>query len=224
MCRTIEGKVHGVLTDYDLSFWKASLTADHATSSQQATGTPPYMACGLLLEKGTTHRYRHDVESLFYVMLTMCGRHTIGHTGGEGTEARLRVVVREGKLPYQKWFETRGHTLGCLKLTYFWDMQDIESSPSFEGFRVWLRDLRWLFSEGFRLRSGNIIRGHRARKNVNAAEPYVPFDDETLGGCIDYSTLIEPVRHLTGELEGLVIRYDPTPYSLRVATNVVPSQ
>jgi hypothetical protein len=38
----------------------------------------------------------------------------------------------------------------------------------------------------------------------------VPFDDETLGGRVDYSAFIEPTRYLKGELEGLVIRYETT--------------
>jgi hypothetical protein len=34
-----------------------------------------------------------------------------------------------------------------------------------------------------------------------------PFDDETLGGHVHYSALIDPTRNLKGKLKGLVIRY-----------------
>src|SRR5712691_3711440 len=68
MHRTIGGKVHGVLTDYDLSSWMASLNSDYSKTSQQRTGTPPFMAYGLPDGKDTLHLYRHDVESLFYTM------------------------------------------------------------------------------------------------------------------------------------------------------------
>jgi hypothetical protein len=45
----------------------------------------------------------------------------------------------------------------------------------------------------------------------NSSEDEAPeFDDETLGGHVDYSALIDPVRRLKGELEGLIIRYDPS--------------
>ena len=37
----------------------------------------------------------------------------------------------------------------------------------------------------------------------------VPFDNETLGRCVDYSAIIEPTRSLKGELEELTIRNDP---------------
>ena len=69
MCRTIEGKVHGVLTDYDLSLWTACLIADHSGTPQQRTGTPPFMANGLLTGTDKLHLYRHDVESFFYVIM-----------------------------------------------------------------------------------------------------------------------------------------------------------
>jgi len=39
-------------------------------------------------------------------------------------------------------------------------------------------------------------------------EDIPPFDNETLGGHVHYSALINPVRRLKGGLEGLVIRYD----------------
>ena len=110
ICGAIEGEVHGVLTNYDLSFWKATLTADHTKTSQQATGTTLHMAFELPKIVSTIHQYRHDVEFLFYVMLVMCRRHTIGYAGGKDIDARLQVMVREGKLPYRDWFERQGHT------------------------------------------------------------------------------------------------------------------
>ena len=47
----------------------------------------------------------------------------------------------------------------------------------------------------------------------------VPFDDETLGGCVDYSSIIELTKYLKGELEGLIVRYGnksplPTPIGM----------
>ena len=42
-----------------------------------------------------------------------------------------------------------------------------------------------------------------------------PFDDETLG-----TTITELAHRLTGELEGLVIRYDPSPYAFTQAQSM----
>ena len=222
MYRVIEGQVHGVLTDYDLSFWKAALSGDDGKMSQEVTGTRPYMAEELLGGKSPVHLYRHDAESLFYVMLITFAHHTICRTGvGSGGEDKLQVVRREGKLPYQDWFEEGDKILGVLKWTLFSHLGTMKLSPSFEAFRMWLVCLRRFFRQGKMRKVDHELYETReqvpwwARSDADEHEP-APFDEETLGGCITYSTLIEPVRHLTGELEGLVIRYDPSPYLPRL--------
>jgi len=206
MCRLIKGKVYGVLTDYDLSSWKKELETGYARTSQQRTGTPPYMAQELLKGANTTHLYRHDIESLFYIMLLMCSRHTFGHVkDGASKVAKRQVVMREGKLPYAEWFDARNYaSLGKDKKSFFLEMEDIELSPSFECFRFWLSKLQDCFSDGFELKNSHM---KREKRGENSAGGPAPFDDETLGGKVKYSSFIEPVRHLTGELEGLIIHY-----------------
>jgi serine/threonine protein kinase len=228
MYRIIEGKVHGVLTDYDLSSWKATLAADDAKSPQQVPGTPPYMAQELLTGTSTTRLYRHDVESLFYVMLVICGHHTISYARGAGNEAELRVVTREGELPYLMWFECHGHTLGCVKGCFLRNMGDIELSPSFQDFGGWLLRLQYAFSCGFSAKQQHRLAQYFSRKRGQTEDPcgdatLAVFDDESLGGNVRYSSIIEPVRHLTGGLEGLVIRYDPSQDPLRSSADAVPS-
>ena len=187
MCRIVkesgvEDKVYGVLTDYDLSSWVVSLKNDYNKTSRQRIGTPPYMAQELLKGTSDTHLYRHDIESLFYIMLLTCARHTFDHSN----EAKWSVVMREGALPYGMWFNEQDYnTLGSLKGTFFTDTPAIELSPAFEDIRKWLVHLRYCFSDGFELKNAYKKRKERA---VNAAELTL-FDDETLGGNIDYSSL-----------------------------------
>jgi len=227
MCRIVkelgaEDKIHvyGVLTDYDLSSWVASLRTDYTKTSQQRTGTPPYMAQELLKGTSHTHLYRHDVESLFYIMLLTCARHKLDHRKA----AKWSVVMREGTLPYQKWFKERDYdTLGSLKGTFFTDMQVIELSPVFEDFRGWLEDIQFCFSEGFKLKPPPVKQG-LARwlpGGLTGGPKSTTFDDETLGGLVNYSTLIEPTRFLSGELDGLTIRYDRGPPPLSTPTSGV---
>jgi hypothetical protein len=199
---TAEGEskrsVYGVLTDFDLSFWRDDPENDFTRPSQSIAGTPPYMAQESLMGKYTTHLYRHDLESLFYIMLVMCGHYTLS-TAGDGTheEAEPQLVNRVGsRLPRQSWLD-EGHdeTLGYSKIVFFREKNPIRLSPVFEPFRPWLTHLFSGFSEGF--------------SPDRVSRRSVPFDDETLDGCVDYSTIIEPTRSLKGELEGLIIRYDP---------------
>ena len=201
-----EEKVYGVLTDYDLSSWTADLANDYTRASQQRTGTPPYMAHELLLGASDTHLYRHDVESLIYVILLVCARHTISPEKGK----KQGIIMRGSTgLPYERWFNQHDYwTLGSLKRTFFSELQPIELSEKFEDFRPWLADLKYCFAEGFEARNAYL---RRKAQPGSSAGGLVVVDDETLGGHLDYFSLIEPARSLKGELEGLIVRYDPKP-------------
>ena len=216
-----EWKVYGVLTDYDLSSWRKDLENDYTRTSQQRTGTPPYMAFELLQRTSSTHLYRHDLESLFYIMLLMAAHYTISPTeSGRNAKPKGRVVMREEELPYQKWFDTPDYdTLGSIKESFFSGKrkQPIKLSPAFEAFGPWLKEMRRDFTNGFDYKNHNSTtderelnwREKRARKSANdAISTPVPFDDEALGGRVDYSTVIEPTRNLKRDLKGLIIRYD----------------
>ena len=198
--------VYGVLTDYDLSSWAASLTGDYTKTLQQRTGTPPYMAHELLTGESDIHLYRHDVESLFYIMLLLCARHEFDLN----REAKWPLVMREGKLPYEDWFdEPKYAKLGMFKAFFFSQVEAIELFPAFEDIRKWLLHLQYSFSDGFELKYS--YKKRKARAGDSAGE-LPPFDDETLGGKIDYSSLIEPIPYLKGELEKLDVRYKgPSP-------------
>ncbi|KAG1852488.1 hypothetical protein F4604DRAFT_1296910 [Suillus subluteus] len=71
------GQWIGVLNDYDLS----SINRD-GLSGKERTGTVPFMAIDLLEEPGlegkVTHLYRHDAESLIWVLVWVCLRYQDG--------------------------------------------------------------------------------------------------------------------------------------------------
>jgi len=217
MCRLVkksrEGKmelvwdVYGVLTDYDLSSWVDTLNPDYTKTSQQRTGTPPYMAQELLKGTSPVHLYRHDVESFFYIMLLIAARHTIKTPEGE---EKPRVMMRRSRrLPFQKWFNEQSYdTLGSLKGTFFSDMQRIELSRVFEDFRPWLRVLQHCFSTGFKRKPDRSYDDLPDWFRAGNGPAVSQFDDETLGGYIKYDAIIKPATHLHGALEGLVVR-DP---------------
>ena len=192
-----------MLTDYDLSSWTEDLKPSYTRTSQQRTGTPPYMAQELLRGTSPIHLYRHDLESLFYIMLLTAARHTIG-TPEKGRDPRV-LMRRSKRLPYRDWFnQQRYDVLGLFKGAFFEQRQAVELSPAFEDFRPWLLDLQLCFSDGFKLKTPK----ERAELSWRATVKPVEFDDETLGGHITYATFVTAIPYLTGELEGLVIR-DP---------------
>ena len=197
----------GVLTDYDLSSWVSTLNPDYTKTSQQRTGTPPYMANGLLDGTDVVHLYRHDVESLFYIMLILVTHYEIQAPAKEGGGLR----VREGILRFQPWFELLDYdTLGEKKMGFFLSLKPFELSPSFKNFRSWLSGLRKVFNHGFMAKNRNRssqVFGEQAEESSD--EDMTPYDDETLGGHLTYSVFIRSARNLTGRLGELAIRYEP---------------
>ena len=137
-----------MLTNHDLSSLVETTKPDYTKTSQQRTGTLSYAAHELSKETSPLHLYRHDLESLFYIMLMMMARHTIETPKGED---KPRVVMRESRrLSYQDWFDKSQYgVLGPRKEALFSRMQPIEPSPVFKDFLPWLRDLQLCFSTGF---------------------------------------------------------------------------
>ena len=205
-----EQKAYGVLMDYDLSSWTKDLKSDYTMTSQQRTGTPPYMAQELLNGTSRTHLYRHDLESLFYVMLLTTTRHTIGVADGMKKE---RLVMRNSKkLPFQSWFDQIDYEmLGSLKKSFLEDKKSIDLTPDFRDFRRWIRFLQINFMIGFKKKFPGKDDEDEEIQRVEARAMGVGssvFNDETLGGHIQYSTIIEMIPKLPGILQGLIIR-DP---------------
>jgi len=70
--KNANGEWTGVLNDYDLSS-----TRQDGPSGNQRTGTVPFMAIDLLMEQaleGTVENlYRHDAESLIWVLVCVLG-------------------------------------------------------------------------------------------------------------------------------------------------------
>ena len=215
----LEVKIYGVLTDYDNSSHTKDLLDDCAKEPVKFFGTPLYTAHEVLMRNSPICLYRHDVESFFYIVLFMCGRYTFGSVKIQGAEKETKirhVVRRSGALPYEEWlYEQNYNVLGLHKHSFLRNFKDLELSPCFEDFRPWLEVLQSQFAEGFLSKS--IHRGNQLRQQWGGGGELAPFDDETLGGHISYSSLIEPVRQLKGGLEGLIIRYNPPPSPLSVS-------
>ena len=208
--RNKKGKVFGVLTDFDLSSWKVDLAKDYMRTSQQRTGTPPYMAYGLLKGSDASHLYRHDVESIFYIMLMLATRYEIrAPKRGEG--GGVQILQEPRKLPFDGWFDQPSYEqLADSKRGFIADTGNLNLSPVFEDFRHWLQVLRVSFRRGVRSKETHadlVDEYEHEKKRRRKAMPQ--FDEETLGGHIYYSTLVDPARGLEGKLKGLVVRYKP---------------
>ena len=169
------------------------------------------MAYGLLTGKDPLHLYRHDVESLFYIMLMVATRYEVRDPEAEG--GGLHTRRQQDVLPYDPWFERQPYnTLAFAKNDLLTHDLELDLSPGFEDFGDWVEDIHGIFVDGFISKQTHrrSVTQEKRRRNGRSEDKTTPeFDDETLGGHVRYQALIDPARNLKGKLKGLIIRYNP---------------
>ncbi|GAW04141.1 protein kinase [Lentinula edodes] len=138
MFRRKDGKIYGVLNDFDLS-----ARVEEMNKSDIRTGTKPFMSLDMLDSywKGG-HLYRHDLESLFYVMLCLASRYE--QPGVAAVEPRA----------YSLWFSGTNREIFHNKFTFLIDpfVQSLPIRSYFAGFKRWLRKIYRELRGGYRQR------------------------------------------------------------------------
>lgn len=180
--RTVDGHLLcGVLNDFDLSSFRDA-----------RAGTLPYMAYDLLVDgdKGQPpkHLYRHDVESIFYVILLLCCRYELvplQNSPEHSIVARMKVPSR-----FDSWYKLNCAQLKSAKAGFLFGASPTPNS-SFIGFQPWLDDLHQQFLDGHTARSSYILRQRRG-KATDA------FDEETLQDQISYSVVLDICSEFAG--------------------------
>ncbi|KAK0478803.1 hypothetical protein IW261DRAFT_1337140, partial [Armillaria novae-zelandiae] len=192
--RTVDGSIRGVLNDFDLS----SLRSATGASSTQRTGTLAYMAYELLSsdENGQPpkHLYRHDVESVFYVILLLLCRYKFVGTQSSSQEARRKVAS-----PFDHWYTLTRAQLKTEKGYFLLRGASPMVNRGFHDFQTWVDDLCQQFMLGFH----NLASNESSKKRGKTTEP---FDEETLGDHISYSVIVDICSQFAGS--ALVVRND----------------
>ncbi|KAF8885203.1 hypothetical protein BD779DRAFT_1673838 [Infundibulicybe gibba] len=149
-----EDVIYGVLNDFDLALWGPA----KGPQSKQHTGTKQFMSIDLLDHtRPCSHFHRHDLESIFYVMVFhLCGYH-------EGEEIAF---------PLQKWRKATGESLYESKNTLFMGVLP-PATEHYIPLRKWITRLKTIFREGYLARS-------------DATDNLEPFDEKTLGGHVTF--------------------------------------
>jgi hypothetical protein len=164
MLRKEDDKVYAVLNDFDLA-----VSADvKSTSSKQRTGTKPFMAIDLLRPDPPVHMYRHDLESMFYVLVWTTSRF---HNGGE-----------IGMPPLQEWADNDGVTLTEKKSFFVMMSEPPPLTPQFGSFRRWVVSMQTIFRDGFYSRTKYLAERSLASLESSSSS----FEDETLGGFVTF--------------------------------------
>jgi serine/threonine protein kinase len=164
MLRRERDKVYGILNDMDLAV-SIGVTS---TSSKQRTGTKPFMAINLLRPGPPVHMYRHDLESMFYVLVWITSRF---NNGEEITEP-----------PLQEWADLGGVALVKEKNSFFMSLPP-RRTAQFESFGRWVVPLQTMFRDGFSSWTKHLSEISVAGPQTSS-HPH--FEDETLGGLVTF--------------------------------------
>ncbi|KAF8915050.1 hypothetical protein CPB85DRAFT_452813 [Mucidula mucida] len=176
--------VYGVLNDMDLSSDLNDLEDLKATSLRR-TGTPPFMAIDLLRKHSVQpdHIYRHDLESLFYVMLILFARYEF--IAAEPDDDGAERLVKRLKAPLSEWFDPTlsWATLAQKKNDFFTGAQGSGDllhmnnilSSSFRGFKPWISRLKNALEDG-------LVARNRALREVEDSVFHFLRTDEELWG------------------------------------------
>jgi hypothetical protein len=119
------------------------------------------------------HRYRHDLESLFYVVIYVITRY---HDGREIDDPPLQEWNGEGEVALEPVILKHSLMLcGLPNATQYF--REIELD--------WAEAMRRAFMKGSNARS--TYRAAR-RRAARLGEPLPEFDEETLGGHVSFKT------------------------------------
>ncbi|SJL08483.1 uncharacterized protein ARMOST_11847 [Armillaria ostoyae] len=202
--RTVDGHVRGVLNDFDLS----SLRDVPGASSFQRTGTLPYMAYELLINHKNgnppKHLYRHDVESIFYVILLRCCRYEVVTTQKSSDHKISSCTTRIVPSQFDLWYTLGRHDLSEKKTLFF--VRNHPTPPlnsGFTNFQPWIRELHKLFKKGFNPQETHDLYEEEEGDEGDEREP---FDNETLGDRVSYSAILGTCAKFAGS--SLVVRND----------------
>lgn len=168
MLRKEGGNVYAVLNNLDLA---VNVDAQ-GQSSKHRTGTKPFMAIDLLGGDPTVHLYRHDLESLFYVLVWIITRY---HNGKEITNP-----------PLQDWAGSDHRDLLKTKALFL-----LEGSPeptdNFKSFRGHVSDMRTMFQGGHSARR-KAIEDSKYKAESQGGPGTSHFAYDTLGGSVTFDT------------------------------------
>ena len=172
MLRKEDNRVYGVLNDFDLA-----INADSKSPpSRQRTGTKPFMALDLHGPDPLVHMCRHDLESLFYVLIWITSRF---HDGEELADPLLQSWKIQSD---PSLLRTKSHFIAFSQLP----LRTKEFGPHAEC----LNALQAMFSDGFVARR-KIVNARSAELTHSQSSD---FDDETLGGFVTFDKFREIIN------------------------------
>ncbi|KAF9040245.1 hypothetical protein BDZ89DRAFT_1156757 [Hymenopellis radicata] len=210
-----DGRICGVLNDFDLSSFLQHLGDNAQSTSHQRTGTPPFMAMDLLVgeyEEVPKHLYRHDLESFFYVMIVFMSHYELCQPEPP------KKKTKSSSPPPRAYIQPHLVSLRDAKAIFFTSAKDLikeNLSPSFQAIAPWLLKIRSMFGAGVNARATHAralevwemekstIQRNGSKRPSRFAVPSAqagkrpePFDNVTLGGAVSYNKFMGGAENL----------------------------
>ncbi|KAJ3798927.1 protein kinase [Lentinula aff. detonsa] len=186
MVREKNGKKYGVLNDWDLAIWLDNKR--DGPTSRFRTGTRPYMAHEQHSVKWKgPHRYRHDLESIFFVILLLACLYS-------RPDEKL-PHPKDETYRYEEWHQSDDEFLSDKKYRTV-NAADWEPPVTafFSGFLLWLITLQDSFRLGFH-EQGTFHRAVRQSSKLGRLHTEMnSFDEDTLGGHLSYEVIVSIVH------------------------------
>jgi hypothetical protein len=186
MYRIHDGKIYGVLNDFDLSY---QMTPDHPDpdrpSSNQRTGTLPFMAIDLLDENPPVHGYRHDLESFMWVILFHIGQYQDGKSLGTSG-------------PYYNWLLGNRAEMGMEKTMLMKGQAKLVAQSAFRPLLRWIRDLAVMFAKASFAHTMHAFDQHGGQFDVRSSGGFITLEKvEKIFGQDIFAPITSPATLLT---------------------------
>ncbi|KAJ4483914.1 hypothetical protein J3R30DRAFT_3368102 [Lentinula aciculospora] len=188
LVREKNGEIYGVLNDWDLAIWLND-QRDGPTSKFR-TGTKPYMAHeqhGIKWQG--PHRFRHDLESVFYVILLLVSLYS---------SPKVKAVEPDtGGYGYQEWHKQDDEFLEGKKANILLRANWEPSVTTFFcGFALWLTTLRRALRRGF----ARLADHKEAMEEALERDQEMPsFDYDTLDNYFSYEKVVSVMHRYDDE-------------------------
>ncbi|KAA1473814.1 hypothetical protein DENSPDRAFT_873011 [Dentipellis sp. KUC8613] len=189
---------YGILNDWDLC--EDADTKTHTTTARHRTGTLPFMAMELLCEKPPVHRYRHDLESFFWILIW-----AVFHFELNGEERPSNDLVNS-------WMHGTWKDMALAKRDFLEGGEELADdlllkvTPAFQPLiKIWVMPLRAMFMKYHSAWTAHTARKFQKRMNnarLNVVNEVVrrdreydddssdDEDDSSMGGKRDERTVV----------------------------------
>ena len=159
----------GILSDWDLASLIDESNKVVPTHLKHRTGTVPFMSINLLSESPPPHRYFHDLESFFYILVWASVHFNIEEHRCERPQNK-----------FLRWNSADLEAVSDTKTSFIMNPDDYESSVKEEFrelFNTWIDALRIMFHDAYYSREKSVSKDVTRSATISGRlEKFITFE------------------------------------------------